>query len=80
MPLYEYKCLECDRNFEEIKDYKNRASAFCPRCGSLSDVVPSTFHFKWANPFTKDGEGFTSVNMSKQEAHERAVSNAGKYD
>lgn len=80
MPLYEYHCLECNKSFERLRPYEERACATCPRCGSLSDVVPSTFSFKWGTTLNQEGEGFTSVGMSKQEAHERAKANAGKYD
>lgn len=32
--------------------------------------MPSAFSFKFFNPFTTDGEGFTSKNMRKEEVAE----------
>ena len=33
MPLYEYRCVHCDREFEEIRRVADRHSARCPSCG-----------------------------------------------
>ncbi len=47
MPLYEYLCSECKRNFELIKQYEEDAeSCFCPHCGGKSQRLISSFSFK----------------------------------
>jgi putative FmdB family regulatory protein len=51
MPIYEYRCLECDRTFEQperIADHEaNRPS--CPGCGSEKvEQVFSSFFAKTA--------------------------------
>lgn len=79
MPLYEYDCPQCGK-FETMKAMEQRYRARCPDCNSESKLVPSVCNHKEYNVFTKDGEGFISVRMSKQEANERAKANAGKYD
>ena len=34
MPIYEYRCQDCQKNFETIVISKNDASAIaCPKCG-----------------------------------------------
>ena len=50
MPIYEYLCKECDEIFEDlVSSYDNYQDQMeCPKCGTLSDRVPSTFMFKFA--------------------------------
>jgi len=57
-----------------------RDSVSCPGCGARVDRKLSLFTFKLHNPFTKDGEGFSSVVYHPDEAKERIRANAGKYD
>ena len=86
MPVYEYYCPTCKIIFEELKSEKDRDRMECPDCGGKVERKFSTFKFKMLDNFHKvsniasDGEGFTSVQMSKQEANRRARANAGKYD
>jgi putative FmdB family regulatory protein len=35
MPLYDYKCLDCNKEFEAIQTIENRESTVCD-CGSLN--------------------------------------------
>ena len=80
MPIYEYFCQACDRDFEEIKAYKDRDRVTCPDCDGKVDIKISTFDWKWFNKFTKDGEGYSSVTYHPDEYKERVRANAGKYD
>ncbi len=34
MPLYDYKCLDCDNEFEDLRSINDRANSFCPKCTS----------------------------------------------
>jgi putative FmdB family regulatory protein len=35
MPIYEYRCEECDEDFEVfVRSPSQRASPICPKCGS----------------------------------------------
>ena len=79
-PIYDYFCQGCGNSFEKLVSYESRDSASCEMCGSKATRKMSRFSWKWYNKFTKDGEGFSSVSMSKQEAKERVRANAGKYD
>ena len=37
MPIYEYKCLECNKIFEEfIRNSNDLGELLCPNCGSKS--------------------------------------------
>jgi putative FmdB family regulatory protein len=37
MPLYEYSCLECNGEFEELVS-DSEAAIKCPKCGSIKTV------------------------------------------
>lgn len=39
MPLYEYECKECNSAFESFQNIKDRATAVCPKCGTLVNMV-----------------------------------------
>jgi putative FmdB family regulatory protein len=60
MPIYEYTCPRCGGMFEALRGMEERHSCPCPKCHVLSDLVPSLCNWWFANPFTKDGIGFTS--------------------
>jgi putative FmdB family regulatory protein len=34
MPMYEYKCEECGREFEELMSASSREQPRCPSCGA----------------------------------------------
>jgi putative FmdB family regulatory protein len=78
MPLFEYKCPSCQNIFEELRDFED--IVYCPGCRTKSDKIMSLFNWKWYNPFTKDGEGFSSVHYDPKEYDARIKANAGKYD
>ncbi|KKN29856.1 hypothetical protein LCGC14_0839850 [marine sediment metagenome] len=70
MPLYEYVCPQCRNRFESLQNTNLRHSALCPKCNSKTNLIPSHFSFKFFNPFTKDGEGFTTKHVSMGELTE----------
>jgi len=70
MPIYDYWCSQCHQKFEESKSMEKRHTAICPRCNTKGKLMPSAFSFKFFNPFTVDGEGFTSKNMRPEEVAE----------
>ena len=38
MPIYEFECLDCGLEFEELVASMNRAKADCPKCQSQKTV------------------------------------------
>jgi len=70
MPLYEYHCPYCKNKFETIRPIEQRYSAGCPNCHSESELVPSIFVRSKLNWTQKDGEGFTSKFVRKEELAE----------
>ncbi len=77
-PLYEYQCYECFERFDKVVSIEARNSV--THCGQTARLLISLSTFKIYNPFTKDGEGFTSKVISKDEHRERIAARAGKYD
>ena len=35
MPLFEYRCRECETSFEKLTRYDQADSIACPQCGSV---------------------------------------------
>lgn len=33
MPLYDYRCTECDHRFEQLRSISQKDEATCPKCG-----------------------------------------------
>ena len=69
MPIYEYSCQECGKDFEEIQKFSDPPIELCPCCGSLEakrKVSVSAFHLKGGGWY-KDGYG----DKKKEEHKER---------
>ena len=49
-------------------------------CGQTARLLVSLSTFKMYNPFTKDGPGFQSAYVSKDEADQRARANVSLGD
>jgi putative FmdB family regulatory protein len=39
MPIYEYKCLECEHLFEELARITDPPATDCPACGCSGSVI-----------------------------------------
>jgi putative FmdB family regulatory protein len=52
MPEYEYKCLECENNFEEIQSIFDESIPVCPKCGGKSKklISLSSSNVEYSNP------------------------------
>jgi putative FmdB family regulatory protein len=55
MPIFEYKCQQCDKDFEKLV-YGSNPEIFCPQCGS-NDVNKkfSTFGMSGVDKQTSSG-------------------------
>jgi len=71
MPLYEYHCQACGNTFEKLLPIEGRDLASCEKCGAKADRLVSPFQFKLFNKFIKDGPGFESIYISKDEYKDR---------
>lgn len=42
MPLYDYYCIVCNKEFEDVKLIKDRKYTLCPNCGDLCKQIMTT--------------------------------------
>ena len=71
MPIYEFRCVECDEVSEEMLSFKDKTKTIkCPICNSKSERIMSlgSFHLKGSGWY-KDGYG--KRNASKEEVAEK---------
>ena len=71
MPIYEFRCVECDEVSEEMLSFKDKTKTIkCPICNSKSERFMSvgSFHLKGSGWY-KDGYG--KRNTSKEEVAEK---------
>lgn len=57
MPIYEFKCLKCDHQFEILQKLSDLPPAQCPSCGSkkISQVLSApAFQFKGTGWYVTD--------------------------
>ncbi|MGO9231761.1 MAG: FmdB family zinc ribbon protein [Bryobacteraceae bacterium] len=68
MPLYEYLCHRCGKNFEVLQKFADEPLVLHPECGGPVErlVSASAFKFKGSGWYVNDyGKGKTSVPDSK---------------
>jgi len=53
MPLYEYKCKKCEKNFEILQ--RNNEKVVCPKCGSKT--LEKQFSVFASGSLSQSGEG-----------------------
>lgn len=59
MPIYEYKCGKCERNFEILQ--RNNEKVVCPECGSKSlEKLFSVFASSSSSGSISGGDGMPS--------------------
>ena len=71
MPIYEFRCVECDEVSEEMLSFKDKTKTIkCPICNNKSERIISlgSFHLKGSGLY-KDGYG--KRNASKEEVAEK---------
>ena len=71
MPIYEFRCTECDEISEEMLSFRDTTKIIkCPICNSRSERIMSlgSFHLKGSGWY-KDGYGKRSA--SKEEVAEK---------
>ncbi len=60
MPLYDFKCLDCDKEFEELSKIAERKNVRCECGGSTKQLLSSPrgymFPTGWWEHLSKDGE------------------------
>jgi len=56
MPIYEYKCMKCNNEFEAMQKFSDLPVSKCPNCGGQVKkmVSRSTFHLKGSGWYLTD--------------------------
>ena len=75
MPIYEYLCESCGKEFEEWQKFSDPVVDVCPDCGGHSRrlISQSTFHLKGTGWYVTDyGKGSSATGKKtakKAESH-----------
>ena len=80
MPLYEYRCLKCDRHTDKIEKMNGPHLKKCPHCGGKveSVITAPSIQFKGSGWYVNDygrktsgGDGAKSEKSEKTEKSEK---------
>src|SRR4030095_7097086 len=78
MPIYEYTCLKCDKDFEQIQKFSDPPVKKCPSCGGKVEkkVSLSSFQLKGSGWYAtdyarKDNEKKEKEKIEKKEKKEK---------
>ena len=77
MPLYEYRCLKCDRHTDKIEKVDGPHLKKCPHCGGKveSVITAPAIQFKgsgwYVNDYGKKTSGGDSAKSDKSEKSEK---------
>jgi putative FmdB family regulatory protein len=78
LPLYEYRCLKCDRHTDKIEKVDGPHLRKCPHCGGKveSVITAPSIQFKgsgwYVNDYGKKTSGGDSGKSEKSEKSEKA--------
>jgi putative FmdB family regulatory protein len=75
LPLYEYRCLKCDRHTDKIENLNGPHLKKCPHCGGKveSVITAPAIQFKGTGWYVTDyGKKTSGGDSSKSEKNEKA--------
>ena len=75
MPLYEYRCLKCDRHTDKIENVNGPHLKKCPHCGGKveSVITAPSIQFKGSGWYVNDyGKKTSGGDSSKSEKSDKA--------
>lgn len=77
MPIYEYKCTDCDHELEKLQKMSAEPLVDCPECGepSLKKMISAAgFRLKGGGWYETDFKGNNQKNVVKEEKKSSASS------
>jgi putative FmdB family regulatory protein len=82
VPLYEYKCLKCERNTEKIEPVDGPHLKKCPYCGGKveSVITAPSIQFKGSGWYVTDYAGKSTDGGSKESVAANDGKEAGSKD
>ncbi len=82
MPLYEYRCIDCNNSLEVIQKFSDPVLADCSECGGRLEKVLSApaIRFKgsgwYVNDYAKKNSGGSSQEKSEKPAKKSSKSDS----
>jgi putative FmdB family regulatory protein len=73
MPIYEFRCQNCGRDFERIQAFSDQSLPVCPTCQSASvqrKLSPPAVHFKGSGWYVTDSKNSTKSSSSSAKGDE----------
>ncbi len=72
MPIYEYKCLSCGYEFEEIQKFSDPVVSICPKCGGVVEkkISAPAVQFKGSGWYVTDYTKKNSIKSSERKNEE----------
>ena len=82
MPIYEYECTKCGREFEVIQGFSDRPLRKCEKCGGRVHklVSQSSFHLKGSGWYVTDYASSKHPGSKPSEHKESKSSDSSKSD
>lgn len=67
MPIYEYRCLKCEKKLEVVRKFSDPPLRVCPECGgALRKLISNTSFVLKGSGWYSDGYSSPSSNGKKQ--------------
>jgi len=79
MPLYDYKCKECDHEFEEVRKIKDRYEVSCPKCTGKCDLLITCKKRDWFRPFVTEDFDDTPILVKSKRHYKELCKKHGVY-
>lgn len=82
MPIYEYRCDQCDHVFEELQGFSDPPPERCPSCGAAESVgrlvSRSSFHLQGGGWYADDYSGGSDSTTTADSANDSTEAPADK--
>ena len=68
MPIYEYHCVNCGKDFEFMQKFSDAPKSNCPECGGeLTKLISNcTFHLKGSGWYATDYASKSSASPARK--------------
>ncbi|RLF28924.1 MAG: hypothetical protein DRN14_03300 [Thermoplasmata archaeon] len=80
MPLYAYKCEECENEWEEFKKVDERLNTKCPKCGGKCKIDFSKFgtrNIMFFTPWTYEDLDVYPIHITSKKQLKRECEKRG---
>lgn len=78
MPLYELKCNDCGKEFEDFAKIADREAIKC-KCGGSTTILVSTWHSDWFKPFVSEDFNGQPIEVKSKDHYKALCREHGCY-